>query len=168
MEINYSMALLFLFVATVIVIYWIYQGYLHTFIKHTLAIIRCAFSVILSPFIRYFYVVYPVLKRNIYDPIRKAIHRIHIPLGIRIITYLILGIGILALDYFYNTKIFEADETTFYHAVFQGKTYWMTKNGLIVGGFFFCLGLFLFLMELLRVINTFISRPISIFITIQK
>jgi hypothetical protein len=168
MDTKSPILLLFALTGTFIVTIWFALGYLNTFLKNVFAIIGCALYVMLSPFVAYVGRVCAALKRNIYHPIQKRIQRIHIPLGIRIVIYLMLGVGILALDYFYNTKIYEADETIFYHAIFQGKTYWITKNGLIIGGFFLGLAVLLFLIEVLTIIDRFISRPISLFITIQK
>jgi len=65
-----------------------------------------------------------VIKKIIGDPIRNVLQRIHIrihiPLVMKVIVYYLVGFGIFVLDHLYGTKIYEADETTFYHVVFQG------------------------------------------------
>jgi hypothetical protein len=157
MEMNHIFGTIFLCVATLIFIWWILLNRLTGFLEIATAITHYAFKTI-SLFI----------KRYIHHPIQHVFKRIHIPIGIKIVLYFLIGIGILLFDHFYGTTIYEADETTFYRFIIQGVTYWVTKEGLIFGGFFIGVGLLLLLMKVLEFINKILSTPIHISITIRK
>lgn len=160
MEINKYLAFAMLFTGTAIMTIWFANGYLNSFIKNILNIVGPAFFIPLSFFISF-------ITNHIVKPIKNFIHRIHIPHGIKIVLYLLIGMGILVFDHFYATTLFEADETTFYHFIFQGTTYWVTQEALIIGGFFISIGAFLLLMEILEGINKILSIPIHISIIIK-
>ncbi len=150
-----------LLTGTVIMTIWFANGYLNSFIKNILNIVGPAFFIPLSFFISF-------ITNHIVKPIKNFIRRIHIPHSIKIVLYLLIGMGILVFDHFYGTSFFEADETTFYHFIFQGTTYWVTQEALIIGGFFISIGAFLLLMEILEGINKILSIPIHISIIIKK
>lgn len=161
MDTDSSVLLLFIITATGVVTYWFILGLLNTFIKNSFSIIGCAFSVLLTFF-------FSCLNRFFIKPVRKIIQSIHIPLGIKIVFYLLIGIGIFVLDHMYGTTFYEMDETTFHHFLFQGKTYWITEQALYIGGFFIGLGLFLTLVQFLKALFTFLDKPISLVFTFQK
>ena len=150
-----------LLTGTVIMTILFANGYLNSFIKTILNIVGPAFFIPLSFFISF-------ITNHIVKPIKNFIRRIHIPHGIKIVLYLLIGMGILVFDHFYSTSFFEADETTFYHFIFQGTTYWITKEGLTFGGFFVGLGVLLLLIQILEGINKILSIPIHISIIIRK
>ena len=161
MEANQKLAFAMLLTGTAVMTIWFANGYLNSFIKNILNIVGPAFFIPLSFFVSF-------ITNHIVKPIKTFITHIHIPLGIKIVLYIVIGMGILVFDHFYGTTIYEADETTFYHFIFQGTTYWITKEGLIFGGFFIGIGLFLLLMEILEGINKILSIPIHISIIIKK
>lgn len=121
---NAYVRLLYIFAGTCFVTYWFYLRLLNPFIDSALAIVKCALYVLLMFFFGCVGKVYMVIKKIIGDPIRNVLQRIHIrihiPLVMKVIVYYLVGFGIFVLDHLYGTKIYEADETTFYHVVFQG------------------------------------------------
>ncbi|MFZ2025421.1 MAG: hypothetical protein WAV51_04005 [Microgenomates group bacterium] len=161
MEANQHLTLAMLLTGTAILTVLFSKGYLNTLISNILRIIKSAIIIPISSFISFIHTFF-------IKPIIKIIRRIHLPLGIKIVLYFLIGIGILTLDHFYGTTLFEADETTFYHFIFQGTTYWVTQEALIIGGFFLGIGVFLLLMEILEGINKILSTPIHISIIIKK
>lgn len=165
---NVYVQMLFLFAGTGIVTYWFYLRLLNPFIDAAIAIMMCALYVILSFFFGSVEKVYNLVKRKTVDPIRNIIQRIHIPLLVKVFIYFIIGVGIFVLDQLYGTKIYEADETTFYHVLFRGTTYWITQAGLIIGGFFIGLATLIVIIELWKAIDNLLSRPIRISVVIQK
>lgn len=168
------MKLVFLLTGAAIVTYWFYLKLLNPFIDAAIAIVKCALVVILTFFFKCVGIVYAMLAKTIGDPIRKVTQRIHIrihihiPLAMKIFVYFMVGVGFFVLDHFYGTKIYEADETTFYHVVFQGTTYWITQQGLVIGGFFVVLATLITIGEIWSAIDNLLSRPIRISVVIQK
>lgn len=165
---NPYVQMLFLFTGTGIVTYWFVLRLLNPFIDSAIAIVKCALYVLLSFFVGCVDKVGNVLEKKIGDPIRNVIQRIHIPLFVKVVLYFTVGVGIFVLDHVYGTKIYEADETTFYHVFFRGTTYWITEAGLVIGGFFIGLATLLVLIEILKKIDNLLSRPIRISVVIQK
>jgi len=158
MEANKYLAVAMILTGTVILTMWFAKGYLNTFVKNSFIFVALTIEVMFKLFNRF--LIAPLSKLKL--------KKIHIPLGIKIVLYIVIGIGILVLDHFYGTTIYEADETTFYHFFFQETTYWITKEALVIGGFFIVIGVFLLLMEILECINKILSTPIHISIIIKK
>jgi len=156
------------FVGLTVVSIWFALGYLTPFLNNTFAIIGCALRVMVIPIGRLLKFMYAILEREIIKPIQRFVKPIHVPRIVKVILYMCFGVGVFILDHFYATKIYDADQTIFYKISFQGQTYWITQQGMTIGGFFVGLAVLLFILEILRVINWILDRKFQISIVFQR
>ncbi len=156
------------FVGLTVVSLWFALGYLTPFLNNVFAIIGCAIRVMFIPIGRLLTFMYSILERKIIKPIQRFVAPIHIPRIVKATLYMCVGVGFFILDHFYATKIYDADQTTFYKIPIQGQTYWITQQGMTIGGFFVGLAVLLFVLEILRVINWILDRKFQISVIFQR
>lgn len=145
------------------------MGLLNPLIDAVLAITGTALVAILTVFFMVIGKLSNALDTSIFAPIRNTIRRIHIPVGIKIIFFLLLGSLIVTADHFYGKRFSQSDETIqFYQIVILDRSFWISQIALLFGGFFICLAMLYILGLILKVVNNLLDRRIRLTIVFSR
>lgn len=164
-----NMLLLFTFTFSAIIAWAFIHKLLNPFIDAILAILGCAFEIIVT------FLMLPISwtakKIDIYisQPIHRLKKRIHIPVIVTAGFYACIGIGILLLDHKYSIQLFAYNETfPIYPIQIHGMKFWVSEYALWAGGFCFLFSSFYLLEEILKILNKLLDHTVNLNIIFYK
>jgi len=163
-EVNFR--LLLIITASLFLTWWFLMDLLTQFIDAVLAIVKTALVAILTVFFMGISKLSDAIDQYIQAPIRRFIQKI--PISVKILFYLLLGLGIFAGDHLYGKQLFELDETIqFYRLSIEGQSYWVSVYALVLSGFFVGLAVLYSIGEILKALNYILDQPVRISVIVR-
>ncbi len=163
---NVYVQMLFIFGAALFLTWWFLLGLLNPLIDAAAAIVKTALVAILTVFFMGISKLSDAIDMYIQEPIRRFIQKI--PISVKILFYLLLGLGIFAGDQLYGKQLFEFDETIqFYRLSIEGQSYWVSVYALVLSGFFVGLAVLYSIGEILKALNYILDQPVRISVIVR-
>jgi hypothetical protein len=158
---------LYVLVCGATVTIWFLNGLLNPFIDAVLAINKCAIDSILTLFFRPIHKLSDAIDKRIRLPIQAFIKRV--PTWVHMCGYIVVAIGIIALDQKYLLQIFNYDETMPYYPihVFE-KKYWISLVAIVGAGYCLMIPVFVTISAVMRWIGKLLDKDFQINILIYK
>lgn len=166
---NILIDLLFMCAFCLIITWAFLRRLLNPFIDAVLAILGCAFEMLVTFFFLPIKWADKQITIHITQPILKLISRIHIPELLKHIVYTCLGVCVFYLDHRYNVQLFEYNETfAIYPFQILESKIWVSEFALLIGGFFFFLPFFYLLGKITHLLNWLLDRTMCINILVYR
>lgn len=164
---NVYMQMLFICTAAAIVTSWFLKGLLNPFINALLAIVKCAIESILTVFFRPISALSNAIDKRIRLPIQTFMKRI--PTWIHMCGYIVVAIGIIALDQKYLLQIFNYDETMPYYPIYVfEKKYWISLVAIVGAGYCLMVPAFVTISAVMRWFGRLLDKDFQVNILIYK